>query len=165
MNNSPVKTWLNENNKFVVNNREDDRFHFSYWVWPNQKGSDKIIPFLVGHLKELQQGQDCILMAWGWTIDLKHHMVKSVMYNPQLRDALVQKLKQIINNKFRIRFLPNDTSFSEIKVSTLVLVDQITKTILYNTITDLWLKFATVRFQYEKQYRWPPGSFDPSKYV
>lgn len=111
-----IKTWLYEDTKLVVNEREDDLYHESYWVWPKPKdGRAKVVPMipvLVGHLKKLQQGQDCIFVGWAWTVDLKHLYVKTVMDNPILRNALVQKLKQIINNQFRIDFLPNDNSFT-----------------------------------------------------
>ena len=61
-----IKLWLTEKQKLVINEREDDNFYFSYWIWPTKKrAKSKLIPFLIGHLKKLQQGQDCILMGWG----------------------------------------------------------------------------------------------------
>ncbi len=53
----------------------------------------------------------------------------------------------------------------DVKVSILLPTNQITKQLLLAAITDLWLKYQTVKFQFEKQYRWPPGSDDPSKFV
>jgi hypothetical protein len=162
----PIKTWLHENEKIVVNEREDERYYESYWVGPKQKDPERVsIPVLVGYLKKLQQGEDCILVGWVWTIDLNHPYVKTVMENPALRDAAVQKLKQTINNHFRIVFLPDDSSFSRIRVFTLLLVNRITKTKLHDTIVQSWLKYATVLFEFEKQYRRRPGSNNPSQYV
>jgi hypothetical protein len=107
-----------ENYKMVVNKRQDEQYHESYWVWPKKGGHKRgpTIPVLVGHLKQLQQGQDCILVGWVWYVDFKSPDVKTIMENASLRDAAVQKLKQIINNHFRIVFLPEDDSFSRIRV-------------------------------------------------
>ena len=87
------------------------------------------------------------------------------MDNPKLRNALLDKLKQIINGNFRIKFLPNENSFSQIRVFTLIPINLITKAIMHKMIIDLWLKYATVLFQFEKQYKWPAGWFDASKHV
>ncbi|HEX9319812.1 MAG TPA: hypothetical protein VF884_12840 [Nitrososphaeraceae archaeon] len=87
------------------------------------------------------------------------------MDDKQLKNNLVYKLKEIIDGKFRIGFLPNDDSFTEIKVTALAITNKITKEILENTISDLWLRYFTVTFQFERQHRWPNGSFDPSKHV
>jgi hypothetical protein len=163
-----VESWLKENVKLNFKEFENENFHFSYLVWTKKQGSNvgsNIIPIQVGYLKQLQQRQECILMGWGWTVDLKHYKVKTVMDNPKLRNALVEKLKQIINGNFRIKFLPNENSFSQIRVFTLIPVNFITKPIMHKMIIDLWLKYATMQFQFEKQYRWPAGWFDPSKHV
>jgi hypothetical protein len=74
-------------------------------------------------------------------------------------------LDQLINGNFRIKFLPNENSFSQIRVFTLIPVNLISKQIMHKMIIDLWLKYATMQFQFEKQYRWPAGWFDPSKHV
>lgn len=76
------------------------------------------------------------------------------MHNPELRNILVQQLKQIINTNYRIKFLPNGNSFTSVKVSVLLIADQITKIILEGA-------YAAVLFQFEKQNRWPPSSDDP----
>jgi hypothetical protein len=151
----PIKTWIQENDNVVVNQRQDERYHESYWVWPKKGGPKRepTIPILVGHLKQLQQGQDCILVGWVWNIDFKNAYVKTVMENAPLRDAAVQKLKQIINNHFRIVFLPEHNSFSRIRVFTLLLVTRVTKTKLHDTMEQSWSKFATVLSEFEKQYR------------
>jgi hypothetical protein len=163
-----IKTWLNENVKLNFKEFENENFHFSYLVWAMKQGSNvgsKIMPIQVGYLKQLQQGHECILMGWGWTVDIKNNKVKTVMDNPKLRNALVEKLKQIIDSNFRIKFLPDDNSFSAIKVFTLIPVDVITKPIMHKTVIDLWLKYATVQFQFDKQYKWPAGWFDASEHV
>ncbi len=163
-----IITWLNENIKLGFTEVQDNRFHFSFLVWGKQPGTllgAQIAPIQLAYLKQLHDGHECILAGWGWPVDFKNLKVKSVMDNPKLRDALVQKLRQIINDKFKISFLPNDNSFSEIKVFALLPVNQVTKEILDNAIIQPWLKFATVCFQFEKQFRWPAGSDDPSKYI
>lgn len=144
-----------ENDKIVVNKRQDEQYHESYWVWPKKEGhkGGPTIPVLVGHLKQLQQGQDCILVGWVWYVDFKNPYVKTIMENAPLRDAAVQKLKQIINNHFRIVFLPKDDSFSRIRVFTLLLVNGITKTKLHHTMKQSWSKFGTVLSEFEAQYR------------
>ncbi len=164
-----IKTWLTANPKLAFKEIQDNRFHFSFLIWGKKRGTllgAKIIPIQMAYLKQLQQGPECILMGWGWNVEqAKNVMVKSVMENSQLRNALVQKLREIINDKFKISFLPTDNPFSEIKVTALLLVNQLTKEIVDNAIIQLWRRFATVAYQFEKQYKWPPGSFDPSKYV
>ena len=125
----------------------------------------KIMPIQVGYLKQLHQSQECILLGWGWPVDLNHHKVKTVMDSPQLRNALVQKLKQIINDIFPIKFLRREDSFSEIRVFTLIPVNLITGPIMHKMIIDLWIKYATMQFQFDKQNRWPTDWFDPSKHV
>jgi len=35
----PIKTWLQENEKIVVNEREDEQYHQSYWVRPKKRGA------------------------------------------------------------------------------------------------------------------------------
>ena len=137
-----------ENDKIVVNQRQDEQYHESYWVWPKKEGpkSEPAIPVLVGHLKELQQGHDCILVGWVWYVDFKNPYVKTIMENGPLRDAAVQKLKQIINNHFRIVFLPEDNSFSRIRVFTLLLISRMTKqnyTILWNNHGQSLLPYYT----------------------
>jgi hypothetical protein len=148
----PIKTWLQENEKIVVNQRQDEQYHESYWVWPKQKEPNGVsmIPVLVGHLKELQQGQDCILVGWVWNIDFKHPYVKTIMENASLRDATVEKLKQIINNHFRIVFLPEDSSFSRIRVITLLLVNRIAKIKLHDTLVQSWSKYTSVLSEFQK---------------
>lgn len=125
----------------------------------------KIIPIQLGYLKPLQQRPECILMGWGWTVDIKNNKVKTVMANPKLRGALVEKLKQIIDSEFRIKFLPDDNSFSAIKVFTLIPADVITKPIMHKAVIDLWPKNATVQFQFDKQFKWPARWFNPSEHV
>jgi hypothetical protein len=75
------------------------------------------------------------------------------MENAPLRDAAVLKLKQIINNHFRIVFLPEDDSFLRIRVLTLLLVSRITKTKLHDTMEQSWSKFGIVLSEFEAQYR------------
>jgi hypothetical protein len=152
---SPINTWLLENEKFVVNERNDDQYHESYWVWPKKSSSKRrrLIPVLVGHLKEFQRGQDCVLVGWRWIVDMKQPYVKTVMNNEVMRDTVVQQLKQIINNHFRISFLPDDESFSTIRVFTLLLTSQLTKKKLHDSIRKSWLKYAEVLFQFEGQRR------------
>jgi hypothetical protein len=60
-------------------------------------------------------------------------------------------LDQLINGNFRIKFLPNENSFSQIRVFTLIPVNLISKQIMHKMIIDLWLKYATMQFQFEKQ--------------
>jgi hypothetical protein len=143
-----------ENDKIVVNQRQDEQYHESYWAWPKNEGPKREpkIPILVGHLKQLQEGQDCILVGWVWNIDFKNPYIKAIMENASLRDTAVQKLKQIINNHFRIVFLPEDNSFSRIRVFTLLLVSRITKTKLHDSMEQSWSKFAIVLSEFEKQY-------------
>jgi hypothetical protein len=150
----PIKTWIIENDKIVVNQRQDEQYHESYWAWPKNEGPKRelTIPILVGHLKQLQEGQDCILVGWAWNIDFKNPYIKAIMENESLRDAAVQKLKQIINNHFRIVFLPEDNSFSRIRVFTLLLVSRITKAKLHDTMEQSWSNFAIVLSEFEKQY-------------
>jgi hypothetical protein len=54
---------------------------------------------------------------------------------------------------------------SAIKVFTVIPVDVITKPIMHKTVIDLWLKYATVQFQFDKQFKWPAGWFNPSEHV
>jgi hypothetical protein len=65
-----------ENDKLVFNQRQDEQYHESYWVWPMKEGHKRgpTIPVLVGHLKQLQQGRDSILVGWVWYVDFKTHM-------------------------------------------------------------------------------------------
>jgi hypothetical protein len=153
-----IRTWLEQNPRIVVNEREDDKFYFSYWVWPsNRKGKDRITPILIGHQKQLQQEHEWMFLGWAWKVDFKHHYVKKVMNDTKLRGGLVSKLKQIINHQFRIQFLPNDDNFTVIKVRVQFLVESISRELLSDTIKTLWLKYATVFLQFEKQCRWPGG--------
>jgi hypothetical protein len=98
-----------------------------------------------------------MFLGWAWKVDFKHHYVKKVMNDTKLRGGLVSKLKQIINHQFRIQFLPNDDNFTVIKVRVQFLVESISRELLSDTIKTLWLKYATVFLQFEKQCRWPGG--------
>jgi hypothetical protein len=139
--------------QIVIRQRTDEQYHESYWVWPKQKDPKgvAIIPVLVGHLKKLQQGQDCILVGWVWNVDFKNLRIKTIMNDQSMLEATVRVLKQKINNHFRIVFLPEDDSFSRIRVFTLLLVSKISKEKLHDTMNQAWSKYTTVAFQFEKQ--------------
>ena len=86
-----IKNWLNEYNKFVINERIDPNYYFSFWIWP--KEDQYLIPVLVGNLKEILNGRNCILVGWGWNLNLQDDTIKRAINNPIMRTNFVRELR------------------------------------------------------------------------
>jgi hypothetical protein len=94
-----IKTWLHEYNKFVVNEREDNNFHFSFWIWDKKNSTSRVMPLMLGYLKEKQKGLDCIFIGYGMSLEMNNPIVKSVLTNPLKKKMFIAKMKEIINPK------------------------------------------------------------------
>jgi hypothetical protein len=90
-----IKNWLKSYDKFVANERKDPNFHFSFWLWTQKVGGNKVlIPILIGYLKQPQKGKECVLIGWGWNLNMKSDVVKSVITDPERVEKLVTGLRE-----------------------------------------------------------------------
>lgn len=144
-----IKKWLTEFGVYVVNEREiDNEFHFSFWIWP--KTSGKVIPLIIGLLKQPVKGQDCILIGWGWNVDTKSDVMRDIINDPEKTTNLVNALKKVINpQKYNLKISPDEVHLEAIRVSFIYPIDRIDMESLRREITETWLQYANLLLHIE----------------
>ena len=160
-----IKTWLFEYDKFVVNERQDSNYHFSFWIWDKKNQKSSIIPVVIGYLKEKQIGHDCIQIGYGMNLEMTNPIVKAVITDPFKKKMFIEKMKDIINPKyFLLKFSPTEEEMKAIKVFTLYPIEWLTKKILFSKIIEVWVTYANLLYQLE-QISGRSDLSNPSKYV
>jgi hypothetical protein len=160
-----IKKWLYEYNKFVVNEREDDHYHFSFWIWDKKEFKSKIIPVMLGYLKEKQLDHDCIQIGYGMNLEMTNPIVKAVMTDPFKNKLFINKMKDILDPTiYLLKFSPTEENMTAVKISTLYPIEWLDKKILYSKIIGIWITYANLIHQLEVISGRSDLS-DPSKYV
>ena len=145
-----IKNWLNEYNKFVINERIDPNYYFSFWIWP--KENQYLIPVLVGNLKESLNGRNCILVGWGWNLNLEDDIIKRVINNPIMRTNFVRELRNKIEpDDLIMNFYPEEQNFFSIKVSSIFPLDYVNKQLLFNEIVKVLVVWGKVNIEFQRQ--------------
>jgi hypothetical protein len=156
-----IKNWLIGYGKFVINEREDDNFHFSFLILPNKQEHD-MIPLTVASLKGVYSGKECILVGVGWSVDKKSEVVNAVLKDPTKTRNLVSGLKQVINSrKYSLKFMPDEQNISSIRITRIYPIDWLDKDSLLKEIMNVWAQFGNILNQFQKV----SGMSNPSDYV
>jgi hypothetical protein len=139
-----IKKWLYEYDKFVVNEREDNNFHFSFYIW-DKGGKTAIIPIIIAYLKECQKNGQRILIGWGWELDLKSDLVRDVLNDSDKKSRFVSSLKNVIDpDIYILNFIPDERELKSIKLSRIYPIDRLNKVILFNEIIQVMLQYGNV---------------------
>lgn len=145
-----IKNWLNEYNKFVINERIDPNYYFSFWIWP--KEDHYLIPVLVGNLKESLNGRNCILVGWGWNLNLEDDIIKRVINNHIMRTNYVRELRNKIEpDDLIMNFYQEEQNFFSIKVSSIFPLDYVNKQLLFNEIVKVLIVWGKVNIEFQRQ--------------
>ncbi len=145
-----IKNWLIGYGRFVINEREDDNFHFSFLILPN-KQEHHMIPLTVASLKGVYSGKECILIGVGWSVDKKSDVVNTVLKDPTKTKNLVSALKQVINSrKYSLKFMPDEQNISSIKITRIYPIDWLDKDLLFKEIMNVWAQFGNILNQFQK---------------
>src|SRR5206468_11286079 len=125
------QNWLLDYNKFVVKEREDPNFHFSFFIWPDSK-KKSLIPILLGLLKKPINGREIFLIGIGWDVDKKSEVVMAVINDSLRTIKLVTALKTIINpQNYNLGFLPSEQKIDTIKIARPLLIDYLNPDLLF----------------------------------
>jgi len=144
-----IKRWLNEYGKFVVNERDDDNYRFSFFIWGKEKRKG-LIPILIGYLKKPENNQECISIGWGWNLDLQSDVVRDVLNDPDKKSRFISSVRKVIDpKKYLLYFEPNEIELKVIKVIFVYPIDWLSKEQLYNEIIQLWVQQANVILHFE----------------
>lgn len=160
-----IKTWLYGYDEFVVNEREDSNFHFSFWIWDKKNIKTSLIPLILGYLKKKQKDYDCILIGYGLDLEMKKPVVKAVLTDPFKKKMFVENMKSIIKPRnYLLKFSPTEDNIESIKISTLYPIEWLDKNILFAKIIKLWITYAIVLYELE-QLSGKSDLSDPFKFI
>jgi hypothetical protein len=53
-----------------------------------------MIDVVVGHLKELVSGHQCLIIGWEWKLDLKNKLVRAVLSDSILKAKFMKELEE-----------------------------------------------------------------------
>ena len=104
------------------------------------KNSKKqIIPLLIGHPKGIYNGEECLLLGLGWTLDKKSEVVNAYLDDPERTKKFVTVLKRVINpSNYSLKFKPSEEKMDTIKISRLLPIDWLDSNSLFKEVINLW---------------------------
>jgi hypothetical protein len=107
-----------------------------------------MIDVVVGHLKELVSGHQCLIIGWEWKLDLKNKLVRAVLSDSILKAKFMKELEEQIDpGDFRFIFNPDKINFTFIKAQKIIPVHSLTRNYFDNKIHHflvLFIKLANV---------------------
>jgi hypothetical protein len=143
-----IQKWIVDINKYDIMERQDEHFHFSFFIWP--KGSTKVIPLSINYLKEQYEGQDIIAIALGWNFDKNSDLVRDVLNDPEKTSLFVQDMRKIVDStKCRISFQPNEQTLESVKISRLLPFESLFKELLFQEMMGVWIVYANISLHLE----------------
>lgn len=150
-----IKIWIAETGIFNLVQENYPNTYFSFWIIPEKEdNSNKRI--FVTYPKQLN---DMIMVGWGWELPKIDQKAYSAVKHMRPKNNILGVLKHHCYSRGLILSIePDEINLRVIKISRLLSLETINKTILLDTVFELKYMWALLMDQFEKNNMSRAGS-------
>lgn len=154
-----INDWIVETGKFDLTQENDPKTFFSFWIIPKmeERGTKRIF---VTYPRQFSPS-NTIIVGWGWELLEIDQNAYSAVKEIKLKENLLGAIKhECYSRGLVLSVLPDEVNLKVIKISRLIPLEVINKSIFLNVIFELWYMWGFLMQQFEKNDMSRAGS-DP----